>query len=408
MKGGNLGFIRIIIGVFLSVLVIMIGYHLYRYNFVSIKTEDASMGEVERTIKSVGIFFRDEMIVDNEGYNYLDVVRSEGERVSANGVIARVYSNEESAMVQKEIRDIEKKIKTYEEVLAHSGSYATATQEIVQEINSNIRGIATAAQKGHSLHSFSYADELVINIMKQKIASGDLVSYDTILDGLKSELVDLRKKSEGSEKTLNSPKSGYFSLQSDGFENQMTMSQLDNLSIENFQATLDKCEEAESVDNAVGKMVYGNEWFVAMKVKSQEISSLDVKATIYIRIPGYSAERIKCTVADIRKNGDQSILILSSSVIDSNILTLRAEDIQLILESYSGIRIRHSALRKIDGQDGVFVKVGLLLRYKKVNILYNDGTYAIVEYQAIDASGIRVHDQVVYKGSNLYDGKAVS
>ncbi len=66
------------------------------------------------------------------------------------------------------------------------------------------------------------------------------------------------------------------------------------------------------------------------------------------------------------------------------------------------------ALRKVDGEDGVFVKVGLLLRYKKVNVLFNDGDHAIIEYKEVDETGIRVHDQVVYKGSKLYDGKAVS
>ena len=82
--------------------------------------------------------------------------------------------------------------------------------------------------------------------------------------------------------------------------------------------------------------------------------------------------------------------------------------LQLILKNHSGILVRQSALRKVEGEDGVFVKVGLLLRYKKVHILYNDGVNAIVEYVSTDESGLRIYDQVVYKGSNLYDGKAVS
>ena len=84
------------------------------------------------------------------------------------------------------------------------------------------------------------------------------------------------------------------------------------------------------------------------------------------------------------------------------------EDISLILQSYSGVQVRQSALRKVDGEDGVYVKVGLLLRYKKVHILYNDGVNAIIEYNALNSGGLRIYDQVVYKGSNLYDGKAVS
>ena len=408
MKSSGIGFIRIIIGVLLAVAVVMIGYQLYRYNFVSIKTEDAVMGDMERTVNGVGIFIRDEKPVNNDGYHYLDVIRQEGERVSANGVIARVYNSEESAMVQKDIRAVEQKISTYEEVLAHSGSYESAEEGIVQEINNNISSIASSAKKGHSQTAFSVSDELIINIMKQKIASGDLVSYDSILDDLKAELAALRSKSEGSEKTLKSEKSGYFSLQTDGLEGKINEETLSALTADNFKETLDLCEDGEADEGNVGKMVYGNSWTVAMKVATQDVDSLEIKDSVYIRIPSYSADRIKCTVVDLRKDGEDTLLVLSSSVIDSNILTLRLEEIQLILETYSGIRVRHSALRKVDGEDGVFVKVGLLLRYKKVEILYNDGEHAIIKYEAVNESGIRVHDQVVYKGSRLYDGKAVS
>ena len=135
---------------------------------------------------------------------------------------------------------------------------------------------------------------------------------------------------------------------------------------------------------------------------------LETDDVVYIRIPSCGSERIKCTVADIRKNGEDCIVILESSVINDNILTLRSEEISLIIKTYNGIQLRQSALRKVDGADGVYVKVGMLLRYKEVEILYNDGVNVIVKYDATATSGLRIYDQVVYKGSNLYSGKAVS
>lgn len=408
MKSGSLGFIKVIIGVLAAFAVIVIGYQLYKYNFVSIKTESAVMGEMDETVKSTGIFFRNEKTVDRSGYNYLDVVRTEGERVAAGGIIARVYQDEYSAKIRKEIRSLEDKIATYEEVLSNSGSYQSAAGSIDQEIYDNLCEISSLAQQGEAANAFENAESMVLNIMKKKIASGDLISYDNVVDELRAALSSLKASAGDSVRTVTTDESGYFSLGTDGLEDQLSTEYLDALTVENFDAAAELCENAKDTGDHLGKLVYDNAWYVAMKVPTEAVSLLEVKNTVYIKIPSFGAERIKCTVYDIRKNGAETVLVLSSSIISDNILTLRQEEVNLILKTYSGIQVRQSALRKVDGEDGVYVKVGLLLRYKKVKILYNDGTNALIEYNAAENSGLRIYDQVVYKGSNLYDGKAVS
>lgn len=408
MKNSGLGFIKIIIGVLSVFAVIVIGYQLYKYTFVSIKTESAVMGEMEEVVKATGIFFRNEKPINSSGYDYLDVVRNEGERVAAGGTIARVYADEHSAKVRKEIRQIEDKIATYEEVLEHSGSYQSAANSIEQEIYDDVGQIVVSAKRGNAADAFGRAEDMVINIMKKKIASGDLVSYDTILDDLRKELSTLKASARDSVKTIRTDESGYFSLSTDGLEEQLNNDYLKDLTVDNFDEAKKLSQKNEESGDHLGKIVYNNMWSVAIKTETHAVDRLEVNDTVYIKIPSFGAERIKCTVADIRKSGEEAVVVLSSSVINENILTLRQEEIQLIVKNYSGILIRQSALRKVDGEDGVFVKVGLLLRYRKVKILYNDGTNAVIEYNAAENGGLRIYDQVVYKGSNLYDGKAVS
>jgi len=408
MKNSGLTFIKLIIGVLSAFTVIVIGYQLYKYNFVSIKTESAVMGKMEEVVKSTGIFFREEKAVARTGYEYLDVVRAEGERVASGGTIARVYRDEHSAKVRKEIREVEEKIATYEEVLANSGSYQSAAASIDQGIYSDLCQIAITSGSGNAADSFERAEDMLINIMKKKIASGDLVSYDTLLEELRGELSSLKASAGDSVQTVKASKSGYFSLGTDGLEGQLTLEYLENLTAENFDDAKKLCENTSSDEENLGKMVYDNTWSVALKVKTDQVDRLEVHDTVYVKIPSFGADRIKCTVTDIRKDGEDCLLVLSSSVIFDNILTLRQEEVHLIVKDYSGIIVRQSALRKVDGDDGVFVKVGLLLRYRKVNILYNDGANAVIEYNAAEPGGLRIYDQVVYKGSGLYDGKAVS
>ena len=408
MKNSGLTFIKIIIGIFAVFAVVVVCYQLYKYNFVSIKTESAVMGEMEETVKGTGIFFREEQAIGNSGYTYLDVIRSEGERISTGGTIARVYADEQSAKLQKEIRQIEEKIKTYEDVLSNSGSYESASSGIDQAIYSDLQEISLEAKNGNAISAFSSAENLIINIMKHKIAAGDLVSYDTLLEELRGELSSLKASAGSSVKTMSTPRSGYFSLVTDGLEDQLTPEYLKDLTVDHFDEAVERCNSGSKNPDHVGKLVYDNSWSVAVKIPARFSERLETDQTVYIRIPSFGTDRIKCTVSDIRKSGEECILVLSSSVINDNILTLRMEDISLILQSYSGVQVRQSALRKVDGEDGVYVKVGLLLRYKKVHILYNDGVNAIIEYNALNSGGLRIYDQVVYKGSNLYDGKAVS
>ncbi len=408
MKNSGLLFIRIIIGVLAVFALVVVVYQLYKYNFVAIKTESAVMGEIEESVKATGIFFRDEDVVSKNQHKYLDVIRAEGERLATNGIIARVYADEQSAIEQTEIRRIEERISTYEAVLSNSGSYSSAMKGIEEEIYADLSSIAQLVHEKNASDAFENADELMIEIMKKKIAGGDLVHYDSILRDLRSELANLKDSVGESVQTVKSKKSGHFSLVADGLEEKITPELLESLEVSTFDDALKTCEESVVSDENIGKVVYGNGWTIALKLPSESCSTLDIKDTVYIRIPSFGNERIKCTVADVRKDDNEALLILESSVISGNILTLRCEEISLIVHTHSGIQVRQSALRKVDGEDGVYVKVGLLLRYKKVKILYNDGSNAIVQYDVTDSKTLRLYDQVVYKGSNLYDGKAVS
>ena len=82
--------------------------------------------------------------------------------------------------------------------------------------------------------------------------------------------------------------------------------------------------------------------------------------------------------------------------------------IDIIIDSYSGLRIDKNAIRKINGEDGVFIKSNGIVRYRKVDILYFASAFAVVKYDSLDTSGVQVYDEVIVKGSDLYDGKVIA
>ena len=55
------------------------------------------------------------------------------------------------------------------------------------------------------------------------------MSYDTLLEELRGELSSLKASAGSSVKTLSTPRSGYFSLVTDGLEDQLTPEYLKDL-----------------------------------------------------------------------------------------------------------------------------------------------------------------------------------
>ncbi|MBQ7090234.1 MAG: hypothetical protein IJN82_03875, partial [Clostridia bacterium] len=240
MKNGVV-FIRIIIAIIIVFTLVLIVNQIYKHNFVSIKTESAVMGEIEESVKATGVFYRDEDVIGKHQSQYLDVIRTEGERVAAGGTIARVYTDEQSAIEQTEIRHIEERIATYEEVLSNSGSYTSASQGIEQEIYSCLNSIADYAHDENAHDAFKLSDNLMIEIMKKKIASGDIVHYDTVLQDLRQELADLKKSVGESVRAIKTEESGHFSLVTDGLEQQLTTESLESLEVDTFDDVVEQC-----------------------------------------------------------------------------------------------------------------------------------------------------------------------
>ena len=60
-----------------------------------------------------------------------------------------------------------------------------------------------------------------------------------------------------------------------------------------------------------------------------------------------------------------------------------------------------------DGVTGVYVLSGINAVFKPIEILYSDSNYVICKNDVQSSSGIRMYDEVILGGSDLYDGKTV-
>lgn len=112
-------------------------------------------------------------------------------------------------------------------------------------------------------------------------------------------------------------------------------------------------------------------------------------------------------------NTDETVLILSSKIMDSDIARLRTEDVEIVINETDGIRVNKSAVRVINGVQGVYVLTGNIVRFKKLDVIYTGEDYVISKmikediYDENKVPYLKIYDAVILEGKDLKDGKLI-
>ena len=132
------------------------------------------------------------------------------------------------------------------------------------------------------------------------------------------------------------------------------------------------------------------------------------RSTVMVRFPVIGSEALRVNVHSVRteENG-QAVAVFSSGQMSPAFLSARQTEVEIIYDSYSGIRVPKEALRQIDGQWGVYCMVGGISRFKPVEWVYQTDSYYLVEPAESSAKGLVMHDQIIVAGKELEKDKVV-
>ena len=93
---------------------------------------------------------------------------------------------------------------------------------------------------------------------------------------------------------------------------------------------------------------------------------------------------------------------------NSTLACMRTGAMTVINKEYTGLKVSKKALRVVKGKTGVYVLSGINIRFLPVEVIYTHEEYVICKQIKENADNIlRLYDQVVVKGKNLYDGKVI-
>ncbi len=91
---------------------------------------------------------------------------------------------------------------------------------------------------------------------------------------------------------------------------------------------------------------------------------------------------------------------------DKNISSMRLEDIEIRVKSYTGIKVNSSAVHDKDGEKGVYALVSNIAKWRRADVLYTGDGYVILSYDDPDVqNGIKLYDKIIIRGRDVYDGR---
>ena len=368
----------------------------------------------------------EEVLPDNSGL--LFITREEGERVSDGGSVGVVYHSEESLQQAQELQQLRLQL----EQLEYAQNVATGSQEVLK-LDSNIADGIFALKNEMVLNNYSAAGDeasaLETLVLKRDYTySGSQDEISGQIEALTENIRSLSSSTRQGSTSIRVNRSGYYSTLVDGYEAVLTPDMLEEMMPSDFK----KIQPDSTVSSNVGKMIYGNTWYYVTLMNEEDIQGFQVGQEVQLRFVSGLEKDVPMTVERISQaeNG-RRLMVLSSERYLSVTTLLRDQNAQIILNTYTGIRVPKTALRVMEYETeneagetvtesltGVYCRVGISARFKPVTVLYAGEDYYLVDpnpsamgslsetWQEIRT--LRMGDEVIVTAKDLYDGKVLN
>ena len=390
--------------------IIMLAAVFAVHQFVSsvyspVKTETAVFYSASDGLNITGLIIRSETLVTSSGGGVMHFVLEDGSRVAKDGVIANIYDSESASITLSKIDSVNTKIEDIEEMLSYNDLEAADLDMINAKATQSLNNLIVSGASGNYGNMSELSDELLSALNRRQVAMGETTDFSAQLEQLKAEKNELSASLPAAKGTVKAAMSGYFVSKADGYETVLTCGNPESITPE-FMSSV---SAAELPDGVIGKIVSDYEWYIAAEISINE--SLKYKEgdslTIYTSVKSYPKLPVTVKKINISESSSSAVVVFSCNEMNSELATMRSGPMTVVTKEYDGLRVPSSALRVVDSKRGVYVLTGMQVKFVEVNVLYKDDSYMICEKQTSDESVLRLYDEVIVKGKNLYDGKIV-
>lgn len=374
---------------------------------------------VNDSAEADGLLVREEQVISSQE-GIVELTRSEGEKVGVGQTVAMVYRDSQAQDDQAALEALNQEIALLQYAATESGDVESAAkldEEILQAV---VELRASAA-----LDDYSQLEDQVLEVKSQVLKRGytygeGLTSEDLSarLQDLKNQRSALSSQSAAATTKITASQSGIFSSLVDGYETVVTPQNVFQLTPSSLEGLLDG--DGVTSGNGLGKLICGYRWYFAATLPVDVTERMREGGTAQVRFSGDFTQDVKMTVEQIvqEENGEQ-VVVFSSDKYLARTTLLRSQSVEIIFDSWSGLRIPKEALRmetytykdeetgeeKEGSRLGVYVLLGGKAEFKTVKVITEGSDYYVVEATSTTSGALRAGDEVITRATGLYDGQ---
>jgi len=402
MKQGKI-YNKLIMALLLGAVACYMGFAVFRALRAPLRTVQAIAYEAGTGCRAAGYVVRDELVLTSP-YGITAPTRREGERVGVGQTVANGYRSADAQARRSELEEAEESLAQ----LQYAAGYTAGPAENAA-LDEELAGLFADCARYTRQRDMSSLDAAAPKLKGLLLRSGagdeDLSAINERISALKSEIAGLRSVSGAESGSVAAPVSGCFSGAADGYETVLTPRSLSTMTA----ASLETLQPAALPDGAFGRLIVSPDWYFVCAAPSELLAGTEKGDTVTAGFSHGFSSALSMTVERVGEDeGGKRLLVLSCGDYIQDVTLLRGQTVELVFQSYPGLRVPKDALRMDEqGRPGVFVLEGAVSHWKTVSILYDNGESYVVALDKSDTDNLWPGDEIIVNARNLFDGKVV-
>ena len=381
---------------------------------------------ISDTIEADGVLLFDETCISGSGN--LGYLVSDGERVSAGTAVAELYTDANQAVLRQQLTQLTSQI----DLLQRSqNTAATQLDGLLKERSGALYDLLDTLDDSDYEAVDDDANAYLLAQNKLWVVTGEAANFTDQITALVQQSQSVQAQL-GSPAQITAPQTGYFVRSSSSGRLNASADDILALNAQELQGYL-QSDPVLALDGCAGKIVAGFTWrYVGVCTAKQGEKLLGqngkpLSTAVEISFPGQVENSLKATVTEVEIDQDSGLarFVLACNSINGDVLCLNHARARISTGESTGLRVPAAAVHylKEDGTEaetqgenyipGVYVKYGNIARFCKIDPvdadhpLISEDDYILVLPKGTDGSvsQVRLYDEIIVSGQNLYDGK---
>ena len=367
------------------------------------QTQTAIAYTMSDTILCDGMLAMQEITVPLEGTGVLGYQADNGERISAGGEIARLFADEAGAQNRLRAEKLTQELSLLER--SQQGVGGTDVEALLHQTQQSVYTILDCLQSNNYTGLDAARAEIQLAQNKLLLVTGAQEDFTARIQ----QLTEQRDAADAASSytPVYAPATGYFVSAHDCEKQLYTPEQLAAMQPAELQQALAQ-PAAENDASAAGKLILDYRWRYYALVTAKQAEKFAEGQRVGLSFPNLSAEALPASVTGVSVDEEAGIakVELLCDYINDTVVTLEHEKAEITFAVYEGIRIDRKALHIVDGRSCVYVQFGNVVYRRYITVLFENEDYILVpSVYTREENEIRLFDQVVVQGSDLYDEK---